>query len=59
MPTADTVDLSQYSHTVLGWPRKGEGAEKYRLVVTKQSQDVKYNIGNTVNSIVMTTYGAR
>ena len=38
---------------------KGEGIEKYRLVVTKQSWDVKSSTGNTVNNVVTPTYGAR
>ena len=33
----------------VGWlGEEGEGIMKYKLVVTEQSWDVKYNIGNTV-----------
>ena len=38
---------------------KGGGTEKYRLVVTKQSRDVKYGTGNIVSNNVITMYGAR
>ena len=33
--------------------------KKYKLVVTKQSQNVQYSVGNIVNNIVITMYGAR
>ena len=33
--------------------------EKYKMPVTKLSQDIKYSTGNTVNNIVITMYGAR
>ena len=40
-----------------GW--EGEGIRKYKLVITEQSQDVKYSIGHIVNNIVITTCGSR
>ena len=43
---------------VVGLGEKGEGIEKYRLVVIKWSWDAKYSIGNTVNTTVITMYGA-
>lgn len=42
-----------------GLGEKGKGTEKYRLVVTKQSRDVKYGTGNTVSLIVITMCGAK
>ena len=46
-----------------GWDwaisEKGEGIKRYRLVVKKQSQDIKYSIGNIVNHVVITLYEAR
>ena len=42
-----------------GQGEKGEGIEKYRLVVTKSSMDVQHSTGNTVNDTVITTCGAR
>ena len=38
---------------------RGEGIEKYRSAVTKQSRDVKYSMGNIVDLIVITMCGAR
>ena len=38
---------------------KDEEIKKYKLVVTKSSWDVKDSIGNMVNNIVITMYGAR
>ena len=33
---------------------KGEGIEKYKLVIMEQSWDVKYGLGNRVDDIVIT-----
>ena len=44
---------------VEGLGEKGEEIEKYKLVVTNQSQGHKYGIRNIVNNIVITMYGAR
>ena len=41
-----------------GLGEKGEGINKYKLVVTKQSWDVKYSLGNTVGTVVITMCGA-
>ena len=42
-----------------GWEQE-EGIETYyNLVVTEQSWDVKYSIGNTVNNIVITMVPGR
>ena len=38
---------------------KGEGIKMYKLVATKQSQDVKCSIENTVNNIIITMYRVR
>lgn len=35
---------------------KGEGTEKYRPVVTKESRDAEYSTGNTVSITVTTTF---
>lgn len=44
----------------LGEPsEKGESLQKYKLVVTKQSGDVKDSIGNTVNNIRITMYSVK
>lgn len=32
---------------------------KYKLVITKQSRDVKYSIGTIVNNIAIITHGVR
>ena len=37
----------------------GKGISKYRLPVRKQYGDVKCSVGNTVNNIVVTMFGAR
>ena len=39
--------------------KRGEGAKKHTLLVTKYSQECKYSIGNIVNDIVTARYGAR
>lgn len=36
---------------------KGDGIQKHRRAVTKQSRDVKYRTGSTVNDMVITLYG--
>lgn len=42
-----------------GWVKKGEGAKKYRLVVTKQSrEDAEYSAGKIVIIIVMAACSA-
>ena len=38
---------------------KGEGIKNHKLVATEYSCDVKYNIGNIVNNIIITMYGVR
>ena len=38
---------------------KGEGIKKYKLVVTKQSWDIKYSTGNIVNNTEITVCGVR
>ena len=38
---------------------KGEQIKKYKLVITKQSWDVKFSIKNIVNDIVITVDDAR
>ena len=38
---------------------KGEEIRKYKLVVTNSHRDVKYSTGNTVNNVLVTTYGVR
>ena len=43
----------------MGLGEKGEGIEKYRLVVTNSHGEVKCSIGNMVNNIVTTMDGAR
>ena len=44
----------------VGWlGERSEGIRKYKLVATKQSQDVEYSIGSIVNIIVMAVYIAR
>ena len=42
-----------------GWGRGVKRIKKYRSVVTEESWDVKYSIGNIVNNILITIYGAR
>ena len=37
---------------------KGEGIGKYRLVVTKQSRDVKFSPGSIVSNTAISMYGA-
>ena len=38
---------------------KGERIKKYKLVITKQSWDVKFSIKNIVNDIVITVDDAK
>ena len=43
-----------------GMGKKGEGIKKYKLAAIKNThRDVKYNVENIVNNIVITIYGAR
>ena len=43
-----------------GLGEKGEGMKKYKFASYKSShEDVKYNMGNIVNNIVITVYGIR
>ena len=37
---------------------KGAGIKKYKLVVTEYQGDVKCSLGNIVNNILITKYGA-
>ena len=57
----DTENIFMIARWKGGWriSKKGEGIQKYKLVVTEQSQDVQYSVGNIVNNVVMTMYGAR
>ena len=41
-----------------GLDEKGERIKIYKFVVTKQPCDVMYSIGNVVNNIIITMYGA-
>lgn len=49
----------QYQQFFIFKIEKTEGIKKYKLVITKQSWDVKHSIGNMVNKIVITMDGAR
>ena len=42
-----------------GLCEKGEGIERYRLVVTEQSWDAMHTIGNIAKNTVITMHGAR
>ena len=55
----EQTDGCQRGKAVGGLGEKGEDIKKYRLVVIKQSWEVKNSIGNTVNNIVITMYGPR
>ena len=46
-----------YREQTDGCQRGGGLGEQYGLVVTEQSWDVKYSIGNIVNNILMTMCG--
>ena len=48
-------DVCQMGREVLGGlGEKGRRIKKYKLVVTEQSWDVKYSIGETVSNTVIT-----